>query len=315
LRLADLLADGPRNVDGLARDTATDPPSLYRLLRALASNGIFREGEPGTFELTPLAEGLRSDIPGSLRAMCVLRTEAWAWAAWSELLRSVSTGISAMELLDGRGLFDFLEERPESLSLFAQEMVSLSSTETEAILAAYDFSGYSTIIDIGGGTGTILAAILAAYPAASGVLFDQPSVIDRAGPLLDGAGISHRCTRTGGDFFAAVPGGGDFYLLKSIIHDWDDERAEAILRTCRCAMPPHARLMLIERVVPAGNGPSFAKWMDLNMLVIAGGRERTEAEYRHLYARAGLELRRIIPTASDMSLIEGVPIGEIPGPG
>jgi hypothetical protein len=282
LGIADLLADGPKSLDELARETESHAPSLYRLLRALASAGIFAENEQRQFEMTPLANGLRSDVPGSVRAVCALRSLPWLWDAWGNLLHSIQTGETAFNLLHGTDLFSYLGRDPDALSLFAQAMGSLSATEVAAVLAAYDFSLFGTIVDVGGGRGYLLSAILAAHPAARGVLFDLPSTVAQAPGILDGAGVRDRCEVVGGNFFDEVPGGGDLYVLKSIIHDWDDERAIAILQTCRRSTIADARLLLIERVVRAGNGPSFSKWMDLNMMVVAGGRERTEAEYRSL---------------------------------
>jgi hypothetical protein len=308
LRLADLMVRGPQSVDALANATGTHPSTLYRLLRALASTGVFVENEEGAFALTPLAEGLRSDVDGSLQAICVLRTEPWAWDAWGDLLHSVTTGESAIRHVHGSDLFGYLDEHPETQARFNQAMVSLSSTEIASILAAYDFSGFPTIADIGGGKGALLAAILSAYPLAQGILFDQPSTISGAGALLEQANVADRCVAVAGSFFEDVPEGGDLYLLKSIVHDWNDDRAELILRTCRQAMAPRARLLLIERVIPPGNTPSFAKWMDLNMLIVADGRERTEAEFASLLDRTGFVLQRVIPTSSPVSLVEAAPI-------
>jgi hypothetical protein len=310
LRLADLMAHEAQSVDALASATATHPPTLYRLLRALASIGIFAETEGKMFALTPLAEGLRSDVDGSLRALCILRTDQWAWDAWGGLLTSVTTGESAMHHVHGCGLFAYLEAHPDTGTRFNQAMVSLSSMEIPEILAAYDFSGFPTVVDIGGGTGALLAAVLGAYPSSRGILFDQPVTVSQAGALLEKANVADRCKLVTGDFFDHISdaGGGDLYVLKSIIHDWNDEQSGVILRNCRRAMGRDARLLLIERVVPPGNEPSIAKWMDLNMLVVAEGRERTEAEFAELFARTGFELLRVVPTSSHFSLVEGTPV-------
>lgn len=310
LGLADLTKDGPKRIDELARDTATHPPSLHRLLRALAGVGIFVENEHGEFGLTPLAAGLRSDVPGSVRAICAMRAEPWFWGAWGELFHSVRTGETGFDHFHGAGIFAFLEQNPAALALFGRAMGSLSGTETAAVLAAYDFSQAGTIVDVGGGQGALLAAILKAHSAARGILFDRPATVARARDMLEAAGVGDRCEVIGGSFFDTVPEGGDLYVLKSVIHDWDDDQAVAILQNCCRAMGADAKLLLIERVIPPGNAPSFGKWMDLNMLVVAGGRERTEAEYRSLYARAGFELTRIVPTAAEVSLIEGAPSAE-----
>jgi hypothetical protein len=309
LGLADLLADGPRGVDELARASAADPPSLYRLLRALAGAGIFAEDDHGRFGLTPLADGLRSDAPGSVRALCALRAAPWYWGAWGELAHSVRTGAPGFDRVHGTDLFTLLERHPAALALFGQAMGALSGTEAAAVLAAYDFAPAATIVDVGGGRGALLAAILGAHPAARGILFDRPATVAGAGALLQGAGVGDRCAVVGGSFFEAVPAGGDLYVLKSVLHDWDDDRAAAILRTCRRAMGPAGRLLLIERVLPPGNAPSPGRWMDLNMLVAAGGRERTEAEYRSLLAGAGFEATRVVPTTAEVSLLEATPRG------
>jgi predicted O-methyltransferase YrrM len=307
LRLADLLEDGPKSFDELAAETATHPPSLYRLLRALASVGIFAENGEGRFELTPLATPLQSDVPGSVRAMCAMRGEPWFWGAWGDLLHCVTTGESAFEHRHGKGLFELLSGDPAAMSLFAEAMTSMSETESAAVLAAHDFSAAKTVVDVGGGQGFLLAAILQANPSLRGVLFDLPDTVTRAHRVFESAGVRDRLEVIGGSFFDAVPAGGDAYMLKSVIHDWDDDRAVAILANCRRAMTTSGTLLLIERVIPSGNEPSVAKWMDVNMLVATGGRERTEAEYRSLYASAGFELTRITATAAYMSLIEGKP--------
>jgi hypothetical protein len=307
LGLADLVEDGARSVDDLAAETATDAASLYRLLRALAGVGIFAEDDDARFELTPLAEPLRSGVPGSVRAMCAMRGEPWFWGAWGDLLHSVRTGESAFEHRHGRALFEFLGDDPGAMSLFAEAMTSMSETEGAAVLAAHDFSAARTVVDVGGGQGFLLAAILQANPAVRGVLFDLPAAVASARRVLETAGVTERCEIVGGSFFDGVPTGGDVYLLKSVIHDWDDDRAAAILANCRRVMDRSGTLMLIERVIPCGNEPSVAKWMDLNMLVATAGRERTESEYRSLYERAGFQLTTITPSAAQVSLIEGHP--------
>jgi predicted O-methyltransferase YrrM len=307
LGLADLVVDGPRSADELARKTATHAPTLYRLLRALAGAGVFTEDERGRFGSTPLADGLRSDVPGSVRAACELRGRPWFWQAWGRLLHSVRTGEPALEAMHGTDLLTFLERHPTELSVFDRAMGSLSATEIAAVCSAYDFPAVGTVVDVAGGRGTLLAAVLQSRPALRGILFDRPATVDGAPELLAAAGVADRREVLGGDFFDAVPEGGDLYVLKSIIHDWDDARAAAILRSCRRAMRTDATLVLVERVVPPGNTPSPAKWMDLNMLVLLGGRERTEAEYRELFARAGFDLTRVVTTDGLTCLVEGVP--------
>ena len=307
LRLADMVTDGAKGVDELAAHTQTHGPSLFRLMRALASVGIFADEADGRFALTPPASPLRSDAPGSVRAMCAMRGERWFWDTWGELLHSVTTGELAFEHVHGQELFAFLQQDAAAMSLFAEAMSSLSGTETAAILAAYDFSAGGTVVDVGGGHGTFLAAILHANTGVHCVLVDLPATVTSAHGVLEAAGVADRCKVIAGDFFDTVPEGGDLYVLKSVIHDWDDDRAAAILGNCRRAMGDSGKLLLIERVIPAANQPSIAKWMDLNMLVATGGRERTEAEYHCLYTQAGFELSRVQATPASVSLIEGTP--------
>ena len=304
LGLADLMKDGARPVDDLARETSTHAPSLYRLLRALASVGIFAEAEHRTFGLTPLAEPLQSDVRGSMRAMCAMRAEPWFCGAWGELLHSVTTGEPGFDRYAGCDIFTFLKRNPTALALFGEAMSDLSASETAAVLDAYDFSHADTIVDVGGGQGALLADILRSHPAARGILFDRPETIGRAGDLQKQAGVGDRCQLVGGSFFETVPEGGDLYILKSVIHDWSDDESITILRNVRRAMAPDATLLLIERVIPAGNTASSSKWMDLNMLIASTGRERTEAEFRSLLAAAGFELARVVSTMASVSLIE-----------
>jgi hypothetical protein len=236
-----------------------------------------------------------------------MRGETWFVETWAQLLHSVQTGEPSFEHRHGTPLFSFLADHPAAMALFAEAMTSMSATECAAVLAAYDFSTASTIIDVGGGHGQLLTAILSSSPSSRGVLFDLPATTARAHETLGAADVLDRCVISGGDFFVAVPDGGDLYVLKSVIHDWDDDRAVSILANCRRAMDPAGTLLLIERVVPAGDEPSTSKWMDLNMLVATGGRERTADEYRSLVERAGFTLSRITPTPAHVSLIEVKP--------
>lgn len=307
LGIADLLISGPQSPEGLAERTDTHPRALYRVLRALASVGVFTEGDDGRFGLTPLAELLRSDSPDSLRPFAIMMGSEWAWRSWGEIMYSVRTEKPAFEQIYGSSLFAYYAENPEAARIFSEGLTSRSRPENAAVVAAYDFSGARTVVDVAGGQGSLLAAILAANPTARGVLFDLPHVIAMARRTFENAGLAERCELAGGDFFAAVPAGGDIYMLKKVIHDWDDAQAPAILRTCRAAVPAHGRLLLIELVIPSGNAPSFGKLLDLLMLVYPGGRERTEAEHRNLLGSAGFRLERVIPTASTVSIVEAVP--------
>lgn len=306
LELADLLRDQPRTADELAVATQTNALSLYRLLRALASLGIFAEDAAGRFRLTPLAEGLRSDVPGSLRALAIVRGE-WQYEAWGQLLHSIRTGQSAFEKLYGQPLFDYLAEHPEHGKLFDAAMTGVHGRETAAMLDAYDFTGIGTLADLGGGNGSVLMALLQQYPSLQGLLFDLPGVAARARLALEAAGLAGRCRVEAGSFFDAVPAGADAYLLRHILHDWDDARSAAILHNCRQAMGVKGKLLIIEGVVPPGNEPSVSKFYDLAMLVLPGGKERTEDEYRRLFEAGGFRLQRIVPTRSWISVIEGVP--------
>jgi hypothetical protein len=307
LGTADALADGPRSVDELAAAAIAHAPSLYRVLRALASVGIFAEDEDGRFRLTPLAEPLRSDAPRSVRAFAIMLGEEWNWRPWGDLLHSVTTGQPAFEHAYGTGIFAYMADRPEAGAIFDAAMTSRSDPDAEAVTAAYDFSTFRTVVYVGGGRGSLLASILRANPDVRGILFDQPHVIPGAQQYLEAVGLWQRCELVAGDFFESVVAGGDAYVLKWIVHDWDDERALRILERCHQAVPATGRLLLVETVIPPGNDPSFGKLADVAMLVWTGGQERTEAEYRALLATAGFELTRVVPTRSSLSVVEAVP--------
>src|SRR5215467_160263 len=306
LGIADLLKDGPLDTATLAAAAGVHGPSLYRVLRTLASVGIFAEGADGCFGLTSQAEPLRRDAPDSIRDYILLVGEAWYSGPADYLLHSVQTGRPAFERVHGADFFTFLARDPAAAAVFDAAMTSRSAQENAAIATACDFSGLGTLIDVGGGHGSCLAAILRANLGLRGVLFDRPQVVTEARPQLEAAGLGERCAVVAGDFFVSLPAGGDAYMLKRVLHDWDDERAGAILRHCHRAMPAHGRLLVIELVLPPGNAPSLGKLFDLLMLVDLGGRERTEADFRTLLAGAGFELTAITPTPSLVSVVEGV---------
>jgi SAM-dependent methyltransferase len=306
LGVADLLAAGPKTVERLAAEAGADAPTLRRLLRALAGVGVFREDAEGRYELTQFAEFLRSNVPGSQRGFVLHVGETPSWAAWDGLLASVRTGESAFRAVHGAEVFPYYAAHPESNEPFNAAMAELSNVVAAAVTEAYDFSGFRRIADVGGGHGALLAAILKATPAARGLVYDQPEVVAGARAKVEAAGLAARCDTVGGDFFESVPAGCDAHVLKWIIHDWDDGRALKILRNCHGSLADGGRLLLVEAVVPEGNEPSFSKWMDLQMLVMTGGRERTAAEYRALLAAAGFELTRVIPTKSPVSIVEAV---------
>lgn len=305
LGIADRVHDGVRSVEDLAAATGTRPDLLFRLLRALASVGIFAEQTPRQFTLTPLAECLRTGVPGSQRAMARMMGDDH-YRAWGHLLHALRTGENAYELEFGKPIFDDLAEQPEKAKIFDEAMTGIHGRETSAILDAYDFSGIKVLADIGGGNGSKITAILQAYPQLQGILFDLPHVVERASANIANAGLTSRCQLIGGDFFRAVPAGADAYAMRHIVHDWNDERSLTILRNCHAVMQPGNKLLLVESVIPPGNDPCFGKLLDLTMMLIPGGKERTEDEYRELYDQAGFELTRVVPTRSDVSVIEGV---------
>jgi ubiquinone/menaquinone biosynthesis C-methylase UbiE len=302
--IADHLKDGPKTVEELARATATNPDALYRLLRALASVGIFSEGDARQFSLTSLAEPLRSDIAGSKHALALMMGDE-QFRAWAEIEYSIRTGRIAFDRVFGKPAFDYLAEHPDKARIFDAAMVGVHGREANAILNAYDFSGIGAVADIGGGNGSQLTAILKKHTQMKGILFDLPHVIERAKERIQAAGLLDRCKLVGGSFFDAVPEGADAYLMRHIIHDWDDEKCLTILRNCHRAMRPESKLLVIESVIPPGNEPFIGKFLDLHMLLIPGGKERTEDEYRALYVRAGFKLTRVVATGTEVSIVEG----------
>lgn len=303
--IADLVKDGPRSVQELADASSTNGDALYRLLRALASIGVFVESAPKEFSLTPLAEPLRSDVEGSKRALALMTGDE-QFRAWGEIVYSIQTGKTAFEKVFEKPIFDYLSETPDKARIFDEAMTGIHGRETGAVLAAYDFSGVQVLADIGGGNGSNLVSILQKHPTMKGILFDLPHVIERARERVERAGVSDRCQLIGGDFFTAVPEGADIYLMRHIIHDWDDEGSLRILRNCHSAMPPSGKLLVVESVIPPGNERFAGKFLDLVMLLIPGGKERTEAEYRALYEKAGFELAQIVPTNTELNIVEGV---------
>jgi hypothetical protein len=309
LGIADLLKEEARNADELALSTGTQAKPLYRIMRALASVGIFAEDDTGRFRMTPLAEPLRSDAPDSLRDFAIFLGADWHWRAWGDLSGSARGGEPAFERTHGQPYFGYLGANPEPARVFNDAMTSLSTAASAAVVNAYDFAGTTRLVDVGGGHGLLLASILQQYPQMSGVLFDAPSVVEGAKDVIGGHGVSERCDAVGGDFFTSVPASGDAYIIKHIIHNWDDERAATILRNCHRSMTENGKLLVVEMVLPEGNAPSLGKLLDLEMLVLfLHAHERTEAEYHALFELAGFRLTRIVPTKSAYSIIEGVRI-------
>jgi ubiquinone/menaquinone biosynthesis C-methylase UbiE len=302
--IADRLQDGPKTVAELATATSTNPEALYRLLRALASAGIFAEGDSRRFSLTPLAEPLRSDVAGSKRALALMSGDE-QFRTWAEIDYSIRTGKVAFDKIFGKPIFDYLGEHPDKARIFDAAMVGIHGRESNAVLNAYDFSVFGIVADIGGGNGSQMTEILKKHGRMKGVLFDLPHVIERAKERIQASGLLERCRLVAGNFFDAVPDGADAYVLRHIIHDWDEDKCLTILRNCHRAMRPASKLLVIESVIPAGNEPFHGKFLDLVMLLIPGGKERTENEYRALFERAGFELTRIVPTGSEVSIVEG----------
>jgi hypothetical protein len=307
LGIADLLDAAPQTPAEIATATVTDAVAMYRMLRALAGAGVLAEDASGRFHLTSLGGPLRSDAVDSIRAYAVMAGEQWVWRSVGALEYSVRTGLPAFDHVFGAPLFDYYARHPDAGKVSADGLRSVGRAQDAAVIAAYDFTSAGTVVDVGGGQGGLLAAILASNPRVGGILFDLPHVASMARKNLESTGLSARCRTEAGDFFRQVPPGGDVYLLRKVIHDWDDERARDILRTCRSAMTDGARLLLLEMVIPAGNTPAYGKLLDLLMLVYAGGRERTELEYRNLLTSAGFSTTRIVPTASAVSIIEAIP--------
>jgi hypothetical protein len=312
LGIADLLADGPRPGAQLAASAGVHAPSLHRVMRLLASVGVFAENENGGFALTPIGEWLQSG-PGSSSPVALLFAEPNIMRAWGDLLYSVETGNTAFDHVFGMDVFAYLAAHPEEAAVFNRAMTAVTAPVAGMAAAAYDFSQFTHIVDVGGGQGALLTAILKSNPALRGTLFDLPHVTESARPLLAAAGLAARCEISSGDFFHAVPAGADAYIVKHVIHDWDDERSTAILKNCRRAMAPQGKLLLVETVLPERIAPSpmnfIATGSDVNMLVNAGGRERTETEFRALVDAAGFRLTRIVPTQSLSSVIEATPLG------
>jgi hypothetical protein len=306
LGVADLLAGGAKSADELARETGAHAPSLYRVMRALAACGVFAEREDGRFELTPMSEPLRSNVVGSMRDATIFMGEEWHWRVWGHLLHSVKTGEAAWERTHGAPVFEFFAANPEPARIFDRAMTSMSNLATAAVLDSYDFSGVEQLVDVAGGEGGVLTSVMHAYPRLRGVLFDLAHVIENARRRVAAQGVADRCELVAGDFFKSVPTGADAYVMKHIIHDWDDERAILILKNIARAMRDDGRVLLIESVITRGAESNFGKILDIEMLASPGGKERTAEEYRELFARAGLRLTRIVPTKSSYSVIEAV---------
>ena len=305
LRIADIIADGEKHIDQISQEADAHSPSLYRIMRTLSSSGVFNETQHRMFANTPLSEVLRADIPGSMRNSMIFMGEPWHYNIWANMLHSARTGGTAWKETHGEEVFDWIAKNPDASEIFNGCMSELSAGAAPAIVAGYDFSGIDTLADIAGGHGFLLSQILIANPKIKGILFDMEYVIAGADKMLSSFGVENRVEKVSGDFFAEVPAA-DAYIMKHIIHDWDDERSIRILKTIHRAMKDNGKLLLAEMVIPEGNEPHPGKLLDLEMLTSPGGIERTADEYASLFERAGFKLNRIVPTMSPFSVIEGI---------
>ena len=300
LGIADLLRNGVRDSDDLALATNSHAPTLYRVLRFLAAQGVLAEVAPRRFALARLGTPLRSDVQGSVRPLFRYLLNDFHWLPWGRLVETVRTGATAFDVTYGMTSFDYLDLHPEAAALFSQGLSTITRTAGPAVAAAYDFSRLGTVVDVGGSAGQLLAAILERYPQLRGILFDRPAAVSNARALLTSAGMADRCSIVTGSFFEAIPPGGDAYILRHILHDWSDERCLAILRICRAALGPHARVLIIERsVAEDAQLPLSVLHADLEMLVMCGGQERTQVQYADLLAESGFRLTNAIATGEE----------------
>lgn len=295
-----------RSIAEIARESGCDERSLYRTLRFLASYGVFEERDGRSFAHTPVSQVLRTDAPESSRPASQLFH--FLNQSMQEMEHSLRTSESALTKVLGMPIFEYFHQHPETAAMFDSAMTSIHGPETGAMLSVYNFSGIGTLADLGGGNGSLLVQVLNKYPEMMGIVMDLEQVVNRAKPNLEAAGLADRCTIHPVDFFEEVPPGADAYLMRHIIHDWNDEQSIQILKNCRKAVPPHGKLLLVEAVVPTGNDRSIAKDQDIGMLLWPGGMERTEQEYKDLFAASGFELVGITPTPSPVSVIEGRPV-------
>jgi hypothetical protein len=315
LGVADLLQEGAPTTVDLAGRLRVNEQALYRTLRYLASQGVFEEIAPRTFANNARSHYLCSDVPGSVRAMLIFRGSPYFFQPYAEILYSLETGLPGRSKAYGMDGFEYLRQHPDEARIFDDAMTNLSALAAPAIAAAYDFGAWDSITDVGGGNGMLFAAILSAHPGLRGILADQPAVLEHAQQrgLLGGA-LAARSAAAACDFFHAVPAGSRAYVMKNVIHDWDDDLARAILVNCRRAVPSDGVLLLVEYMLPEGNVPSAGKTIDLAMLLLTGGRERTVEEYRLLLADAGFHLNRVVPATAELMILEAIP-APAPAPG
>jgi hypothetical protein len=310
LNIPDLLIDGPLGIEDLARRSGAHASTLYRLLRALSSIGLFWEDGQKRFSLTETSQMLRSDVPHSLHPLILLFHTPAHWNSWGDFTSSIRTGEISFQHLYTQEYWAYLAQHPEEQDLCYKALSNLSVGEIEAIFAAYDFSSYRLIVDVAGGWGKLLTLILQAHSSAQGILFDLPFVAEKAEEQIRETGVGERCRAEGGDMFVSVPAGGDLYMLKTVNHDWDDAHVVTLLRNCRAAMRPGAKLLLIEQVLQPRNTPDIGKFLDLFLLAVIGGQERTAEEFQSLVEEAGLVFEQVIPTSPIIPTQSGIAIIE-----
>jgi ubiquinone/menaquinone biosynthesis C-methylase UbiE len=307
LNIADIIgSQGPMTGAELAKQSGADAESVSRLLRALASAGIFSIGESGKYSLTPLAESLKEDNPESIKAMALVLGDM-LYKAYDELLFSVKTGDNGFTKALGVPVFQYLTNNAETGKLFDRMMTDIHGGETQPMVDTYDFSAFNTVVDIGGGNGEVISSVLNKNAGVKGILFDLPEVIDRARNNMSASGLSNRCELVSGNFFDSVVKGGDAYIMRHILHDWSDDDAVTILTNCRKSMNAGGKVLVVEAVIQEGNEPSPFKLLDLTMLLI-GGKERTKSQFENIFSKAGLKLNRIVPFQHDLSVVEGVAV-------
>ena len=303
LGIADMLAEGPKTIQELAQESHSHAPSLYRMMRALASVGIFSEVEEKRFELTPMADLLKSE---AMRSIALMFNADWSDKAWGCFMDSIKTGCTAFEKAHGASVSDWLEENPYAAEVFNEANAVRSASSSRAIVDTYDFSGINTLTDVGGGLGVLMAELLTANSSMNGIIADIPSVVCKTSEMIKSRGIEERCKAVECNFFENIPSGSDAYLMSNILHDWSDEQCHIILNNCCRAMKSKSKLLIVEMVIPPGNQPSIAKLLDLEMLVTTGGCERTEDEFKKLLKSSGFQFARNIPTKAGVCIIENI---------
>ncbi len=306
LGIADLLKDGGRSVGELASESGVHERSLYRVMRTLAASGVFTESSRNGFELTPLSEPLLSDSPNTLRDFAMFAGNRVHNDAYADLMHSVRTGETAFKYVHGAEVFDYFKTDPEFFSIFNNAMTSNSRREAPGIASAYDFSQFQTLVDVGGGLGLLLSEVMKTAPKLRGTLFDLPEVVAKAKATFDAAGVVDRVTIEGGSFFDSIPVRADAYMMKYLLHDWDDARARTILENCVQSMNPGGKVLVIDYVIPESNEPHIGKLLDIEMLIMAGGNERTRTQFEDLFSTVGLKLTQIVPTATPLCMVEGM---------